>query len=90
MVLASVSEDLNLTFYEQPAADTPTAFLASSGQFYTDKNIKLLPWLPPVGQFAILANTPRLTMPFDQVRVPTCFIANAVYYPEKNRLLVNH
>jgi hypothetical protein len=28
-------------------------------------------------------------MPFDKNRVPTCFIANAVYYPAKMRLLVN-
>jgi len=89
MILADVSADRNLTFYEQPEPDTPTAYLTSSGKLYTDKGILLPAYRPPVGQYAILANTPTFTMPFDKNRVPTCFIANAVYYPKVNRLLVN-
>jgi hypothetical protein len=89
LILASVSPDRNLTFYEQPDPSTPTAFLSKSGHFYTAYGSRLPAWRPPVGQFAILANTPRLTMPFDKNRTPTCFIRDATYYPGKDRLLIN-
>jgi len=88
LILASVSESRDLTFYEQPGK-TPTAYLSKNGEFYTSKGTLLSGWQPPVGQFAILANTPRLIMPFDKNRTPTCFVRNAVYYPKKDQLLIN-
>ncbi len=89
LVLAKVSEDLNLTFYEQPDPDMPTAYLSNQGKFYTNKGILLAAWRPPVGQYAIFSHTSRFTLPFDKNRVPTCFVANASYYPNHQRLLIN-
>ena len=89
LILAKVSEDRNLTFYEQPSKDTPMAYLSNSGKFYTQKGILLEAWRPPVGEYAMLANTARFALPFDKNRVPTCFVRNATYYPGRQRLLVN-
>ncbi len=89
LVLAFVSPERNLTFYQQPQPHVPTAYLTKSGDFYTAYGGRLPAWRPPVGQFAILANTPRLTMPFDKNRTPTCFVRDATYYPGADRLLIN-
>lgn len=89
MVLAKVSTERILTFYEGPGKTPPTAYLRKDGLFYTDKGTKIVPYQPPVGQYAILLDSQRLVMPFDVERVPTTFIANAVYYPAMDRLLIN-
>ena len=89
LILAKVSEDRNLTFYEQPSQDTPSAFLTNSGIFYTQQGVLLEAWRPPVGEHAILVNTSNFTMPFDKNHVPTCFVRNANYFPGRRRLLIN-
>lgn len=90
LILAKVSEQRNLTFYEQPDPDSPTIYLSRVGKFYTEKGIQLHPWIPPVGHFAILSHTAKFTLPFDKNRLPNCFIRNATYWPEKNQVLINH
>ncbi len=78
MVLASVSANRHLSFYEQPDSSTPPVYITRNGRFYTFQGIPIPPAQPPVGQFAALANTARVSHPFDQHRLPTCFVRNAL------------
>jgi len=79
MILAKVTPDLILKFYEQPDPKIPTAYMDHHGRFYSRENKLLASYFPPVGQWTYLIGTDRYVMPFDQARAPTCFIQHATY-----------
>lgn len=89
LILARVSHTRQLEFYEQPNPRTPTAWLASDGKFYDRRGTPIKPCSPPVGQFAHLAGTARLSPVWDAHRVPSTFIENVVFDPHKQQLKIN-
>ena len=89
MILADVSSDLVLKFYEQPDPTVPTAFMDRNGRFFTREGRQIDPHSPPVGQWVGLADMNHFTMPFDKARVPGCFIKHATYDLVSGRVKVN-
>ena len=81
MILAMVTPERHLYFYEQPDP-TPTVYMDHCGRYYSLEGKLLPPYFPPVGQYAYLGENNQLTLPFDKNRVPTCFIHRTEYYPE--------
>jgi len=79
LVLADVTPERHLQFYEQPDPKSPTAFVAASGRFYSQQGKPLMPYQPPVGQFVYFSGSSRLLLPFDQNRVPACFVSQAKF-----------
>lgn len=86
LVLAYVTPERRLMFYEQPDPNLPTAFMNSKGQFFTAKQQLLPPWFPPMGQFAQLSSVDRLIQPFDKARTPSCFVDKVEYRPSSAQL----
>lgn len=78
-ILAKVSVDRRLTFYEAPDRIKPTAYLDPAGNFYTAGRQLLPRWRPPVGQYAMLSGVDRFTQPFDLKRSPAYFVGRYVY-----------
>ena len=78
LILATVTPNLILKFYEQPDI-TPTSFIDAKGKFYSSVGSPVLYYFPPIGQWVGLVSTDRHVMPFDQHRVPTCFVQHAEY-----------
>jgi len=77
MILANVSSDLVLRFYEQPDPAVPTAYMDRNGRFFTREGRSLAPHFPPVGQWVVMADLNHFTLPFDKARAPGCFIQSA-------------
>lgn len=88
LILAMVSPERHLSFYEQPDRNTPTVFLDSQKNFYTLQGKKIPPYFPPVGQFAAFSGTTRITSPWDKDRVPAGFVESAAYFPPTGRLKI--
>lgn len=78
MVLAGVTPDRHLYFYEQPDP-VPTAIMDRHGKYYTLQGKPLPPYFPPVGQYVYLGESNHFALPFDRNRVPTCFVHRAEY-----------
>jgi hypothetical protein len=89
LVLAKVSADRHLEFYEQPAASLPTAVLIQNGLFMTDKGRRMPSYAPPVGQWAAYVGNAGIALPWDSVKAPTCFIAKAVLNLRTGHVKIN-
>jgi len=87
-LLADVSADRGLHFYEQPDASEPAVYVDSQFRMVTGDGVPMPPWTPPVGKYARLM-TARLTDPFDGKRVPTTFIERVTYTPQTGRVRIN-
>jgi hypothetical protein len=81
LILADVSHKRQLTFYEQPAADTPDIFMDAAGRFWDSRGIRQPAYMPPVARWARLASPSRITHPWDKKRLPAAFIAGAEFRP---------
>ncbi len=88
-ILASVSPERQLVFYEQPDPAVSTVFMDARGYFYTYQGTALSPCFPPVGQFAGFSGSNRLMLPFDKNRVPACFVESASYWPQTGKVRIN-
>ena len=89
MVLAVVTPERQLLFYEQPDPSDPQIFLDRYNRFNNSKGSLLQPGYPPVGETAILSGHGRIIQPFDRARVPACFIQHVAYFPATNRIKIN-
>ena len=87
-ILAEVSPQRHLEFYEQPDPDQPSYYMNRLGQFINFEGALIKPYQPPVGHFVRFAGSNRITMPFDKARVPTCFIEGADFNPATGRVRV--
>lgn len=87
-ILARVTPERELEFYEQPDPETPSVYMDGKGQFWTFQGTPLKAYFPPVGQFARYSGSSRIILPFDKARVPACFIEGASYYPLTGRLRI--
>jgi hypothetical protein len=88
-ILARVSPERQLEFYEQPDPESPSIYMDRQGHFYTHQGIVLKPYFPPIGQFASYSGSSRIMMPFDKYRTPACFIERAAYLPKTGRVVIN-
>ncbi len=89
LVLAQVTPERHLRFYEQPDPKDGDIYLDAHGRFYTLQGVPLKAWRPPVGRFARLSGSNRINLPWDKHRLPACFIAGAVYNVEKETLKIS-
>ncbi|MDW7755303.1 MAG: hypothetical protein SCH68_09075 [Brevefilum sp.] len=87
-ILARVTPERQLEFFEQPDPDTPSVYMDGRGQFWTFQGTPLKAYFPPVGQFARYSGSSSILLPFDKVRIPACFIEGASYYPQSGRLRI--
>ncbi len=78
MILARVSPERHLTFFEQPRPE-PTITMDRCGKIFTQESLPVAAYHPPVGQYVYLSGSNYLTLPFDRRRVPTCFVHSAEY-----------
>jgi hypothetical protein len=88
LVLAQVTPERHLQFYEQPDPEAVDVYLDQYRRFYTAQGVPLKPWFPPVGRFARLSGSNRVNLPWDKHRLPACFIAGAMYRPETGELRI--
>lgn len=88
-ILARITSDLHLEFYEQPDPNLPAVYLDQRGQFLTFQGMLLKAYSPPVGQYASYSGSEHILMPFDKARVPVCFIERAVFYPDTGQVEIN-
>jgi hypothetical protein len=89
-VLASVTPERFLKFYEQPDTDEADIYIDSKSRFFTKHQVQLPSYLPPVGRFARLAATTRVSLPWDRNRLPACFIAYVEYFPQTGTVSVRN
>jgi len=87
-VLATVTPERFLKFYEQPDPDEADIYIDSKSRFFTKHQVQLPSYLPPVGRYARLAATTRVSLPWDRNRIPACFIERAEYFPDTDKLIV--
>jgi len=87
-ILARVTPERQLEFYEQPDPDTPSVYMDGRGQFWTFQGTPLKAYFPPVGQFARYLGSSRILLPFDKVCMLACFVEGASYYPQSGRLRI--
>jgi len=87
-LLADVSADRGLRFYEQPDSGEPEVYVDAQCRLFTADGAPIPPWTPPVGKVARMM-TARLTDPFDGKRVPTTFIERVTYFPQTGRVRIN-
>jgi len=87
-VLATVTPERFLKFYEQPDPDEADIYIDAKSRFFTKHQVQLPSYLPPVGRFARLAATTRVSLPWDRNRIPACFIESAEYFPAFDRLII--
>ena len=85
LILATVSPNRQLRFYEQPQPSQPDLYLDRQSRFFTRQGVQLPPWRPPVGRFARFSGTNRISQPWDRQRLPVCFIAGAEYWPQTGK-----
>jgi hypothetical protein len=76
-ILARVTPEKHLFFYEQPSPVTPTVYVDQQGHFLTDRGKHLSRFHPPVGQWMAYAGTDLISSPWDNRRVPLCFVSSA-------------
>lgn len=88
-ILSAVSSYRHLLFYEQPDPSVHTVYMNRQGQFFTTKGKQLKPYTPPVGQFASYTGTDLITSPWDNRRVPLCFVSIAKYNCRTGSLVIN-
>ncbi len=88
LVLAEVSANRHLRFYEQPQPDQPDVYMDQFSRFYTREGVPLKPWRPPVGRYARFSGANRINLPWDKNRLPACFIAGAEYWPQTGKFRV--
>jgi len=88
LVLAKVTPERHLIFYEQPDPDQPDIYIDAHSRFFTKQCVPIPSYLPPVGRFARLAATTRFNLPWDRNRLPACFILRADYFPQTGRVVV--
>lgn len=88
LVLARVTPERRLTFYEQPNPDEADLYMDDRSRFYTRECVPLPSYLPPVGRFVRLAVTTSVRLPWDKNRMPACFIAGAEYFPQSGRVVI--
>ena len=88
-ILANVTVERALEFYEQPDSQVPSIYMDEKGVFYTFQGTALRPYFPPIGKFAIYSGSGRMMQPFDKNRVPACFIESAVYWPKTGKVQIN-
>ncbi|QRN82157.1 hypothetical protein JR338_06825 [Chloroflexota bacterium] len=86
LVLAQVTSNRHLRFYEQPDPDEVDVYMDQFSQFYTREGVPLTRWRPPVGRFARFSGASRINLPWDKKRLPACFIAGAEYWPQTGNL----
>jgi len=87
-VLATVTSERFLKFYEQPDPDEADVYIDSKSRFFTKHQVQLPSYLPPVGRYARLAATTRVSLPWDRNRIPACFIESAAYFPTVDKLII--
>jgi hypothetical protein len=83
LILANVTPERRLVFYEQPDPNIPTAYMDPTGVFYTPTGQRLPAWSPPIGQFTALKGIDRFNRPFDLKRTPNCFLDKYHYHAYK-------
>lgn len=88
LVLARITPERHLAFYEQPDPDEADLYMDGQSRFFTKTCAPLPPYLPPVGRFVRLAAVTDIRMPWDRNRMPACFIASAEYFPGDGRVVV--
>ena len=81
-ILASVSPERHLLFYEQPDPQEADVYLNREGMFQTCHNVPLPFYQPPIGRFAYWVGSNRIGLPWDRHRLPACFVARAEFWPE--------
>lgn len=88
LVLANVTKDRHLVFYEQPDPATPQAYLDRHGNIFSNQAVLHKPCYPPVGKYAQLSGSGFISQPWDMHRVPLCFIESAEYFPTTGKLRI--
>jgi len=88
LVLAKVTPERHLRFYEQPSPEDADIYMDDQSRFFTQQYIPIPPYLPPVGRYVRLAATTRVRLPWDRNRVPACFVGYATYFPRTGRVKV--
>jgi hypothetical protein len=79
-VLANVDVDRRLTFYEAPDPSTPTVSMDPQGRFFSSNGQLIPPYMPPIGQYAILSGTNYFAPPFDDFRTPNYFVDKYTFF----------
>jgi len=87
-ILATVTPERFLKFYEQPGPEEADIYIDAKSHFFTKHQVQLPSYLPPVGRFARLAATTYISLPWDRNRVPACFIESAEYFPASDKLII--
>jgi hypothetical protein len=87
-VLATVTPARFLKFYEQPDPEEADIYIDSKSLLFTKHQVQLPSYFPPVGRFARLAATTRVSLPWDRNRIPACFIESAEYFPATDTLIL--
>ena len=88
-ILARVSPERQLEFYEQPDPNDPSVYMDGKGVFITYQGTPLKPYFPPIGQYVRYFGSSHILMPFDKSRVPVCFIERASYFPITGKVVIN-
>ena len=88
LVLAEVSPNRHLRFYEQPQPDQADVYMDRFSRFYTREGVQLKAWRPPVGRYARFFGANRINLPWDKNRLPACFVAGAEYWPQTGKFRV--
>lgn len=88
-ILARVSPERQLEFYEQPDPENPSVYMDAMGHFFTHQGTALKAYFPPIGQFARYSGSSRMMHPFDKNRIPACFIESAAYWPKTQKVVIN-
>jgi hypothetical protein len=74
LVLAKVTPERILQFYEQPDPGVPTVLMDQKRRFITSRGRILSQYMPPIGQWAGFSGTNWVDAPWDKHRLPLCFI----------------
>jgi len=82
LVLAQVTPNRHLRFYEQPSSGQVDVYMDRFSRFYTTEGVPLATWRPPVGRFASFSGANRINLPWDKNRLPACFVSGAEFWPQ--------
>ncbi len=89
LVLAKVTPERILTFYEQPDPEIPTVLLDRDGRFIRSTGRILNPTLPPIRERAAFSGTNWVASPWDNHRLPTCFIQHVELNCLTGKVMIN-
>ncbi len=78
-ILARVTPDLNLFFYEQPDPNNIESYMDRFGNFYGHNGVRLPSYRPPIGTWAAYAGQGQLSKPWDKHFFPPSFVLAAEY-----------